>query len=373
MVLLDSGNFSANPTAEGNAATEVLLDAMGMLGYSAANVGERDVRAGYDSFERRASKARFPMISANIVRSDSKQPVIPPSVVIEASSPSGRRSVRVGVIGLVRFNPIFRKDGPEGSELEIVHPSEVLGREIEKLRGQKVDLVILLAALHRDDARMIVRAHPGVDFVVGSYGGVYTTEREGEGGAWVLYAGNQGKQIGETRIFFGEDGREPEVVNKLHYLGDIYPADPEMQKFVNDSMRGIAKKETEAGAAYAGSEACMQCHPAVREQWAATRHARAFATLRSEEDRETPACLKCHTTGFEREGGFTSSRATPQLAEVGCESCHGAGRDHIARPARGYGAVGITTCQSCHDLENSPNFDYYSYLERIVHRERGDR
>ena len=78
MVLLDSGNFSANPTPQGNAKTEVLIKGMGMLGYSAANVGERDVRAGYIEFEKRASKARFPMISANIVRSDNKQPVLPP-------------------------------------------------------------------------------------------------------------------------------------------------------------------------------------------------------------------------------------------------------------------------------------------------------
>jgi hypothetical protein len=373
MVLLDSGNFSANPTPEGIVKTEALIKGMGLMGYSAANVGERDVRAGYGAFEQRISEARFPMISANIVRSDNKQPVLPPSAVIEASSPSGKQAVRIGLIGLVRFNPIFRKDGPESSKLEIVHPNEVIGREIKKLREQKVDVVILLAALHRDDARRIVRANPGIDFVVGSYGGVYMTEQAGDGGAWVLYAGNQGKQIGETRIFFGEGGGAPEVVNKLHFLGDIYPGDPEMQRFVNGSMSGIARTKPAVGAPYAGSAACMQCHPAVHVQWTATEHAKALSALKSVKDRKAPGCLRCHTTGFGRDGGFTSTEATPQLADVGCESCHGAGRDHIARPARGYGKVGIATCQPCHDLENSPDFDYYSYFERVVHRKRTER
>lgn len=373
MVLLDSGNFSANPTPEGIAKTEALIKGMGLLGYSAANVGERDVRGGFDAFAQRTSGARFPMLSANIVRNDGKQPVFPPSAVIEATSPSGKRTVRIGVIGLVRFNPIFRKDGPDGSKLEIVHPNEVIAREIKKLRAQKVELVILLAALHRDDARRIARAHPGIDFVVGSYGGVYMTEREGEEGAWVLYAGNQGKQIGETRIFFGESGQRPEVVNKLHFLADLYPMDPEIQKFVNGSMRGIAKRKTVSGQPFAGSASCAPCHASVHERWATTKHAEALAALKSKKDSKAPACLVCHTTGFGKEGGFTSVQATPQLAGVGCESCHGAGREHIARPTRGYGKVGIATCQSCHDLENSPEFDYYSYLERVAHTERAGR
>jgi hypothetical protein len=374
MVLFDSGNFSANPTPQGIAKTEAMIEGMGRLGYSVVNLGERDIRVGFNAFAERTRGARFPMVSANIIRNDSRETILRPSIVIEASSPNGESSVRVGVMGLMRFNPIFRKDGPEGSKLEIIHPSEVIGREIKDLRAQKVDVVVLLAALHRDDARRIVKAHPGIDFVVGSYGGVYMTEREPEGETWLLYGGNQGKRLGETRVFFGESSQARRVENKLHFLSDVYPFDPDMQKFVNETMRGISENRPDvSGGSYVGSKACMQCHPAVHEQWASTEHAKAMAALESEKDRRAPGCLKCHTTGFGKDGGFTSPQATPQLAEVGCESCHGAGRGHIARPAKGYGKVGLATCQPCHDLENSPDFDYYSYRARIVHRDRAER
>jgi hypothetical protein len=373
VLLLDSGNFSANPTPSGIVKTEALIAGMGRLGYAAANVGERDVRAGYDAFLDRTRGARFPLVSANIVRSDNKKPVLPPSLVVEAMAPNGKRSVRIGLIGVVRFNPIFRKAGPEGTRLEIIHPNEVIGRELKRLREENVELVILLAALHRDDARRIVKEHPGIDIVVGSYGGFYVTEQEEEG-SWVLYSGNQGKQLGESRIFLGEGGRRPEVVNKLHYLSDLYPTDPAMREFISGVMRDADRGRTEMpDRPYAGPSACMQCHPAAHGQWASTPHARALAALKAEKDRESPDCLKCHTTGFGRDGGFESAGATPALANVGCESCHGPGRDHIAGPRKGYGKVGIRTCQSCHDVENSPDFDYYSYLTRVVHRDRAGR
>ncbi len=48
MVLLDSGNFSDNPTAEGDHNTTALLGAMNTLGYEVVNLGERDIRMGYD-------------------------------------------------------------------------------------------------------------------------------------------------------------------------------------------------------------------------------------------------------------------------------------------------------------------------------------
>jgi hypothetical protein len=52
-VLLDSGNFSDNPTEAGDLRTATLLQAMKRLGYKAINVAERDLMLGYDDFIER--------------------------------------------------------------------------------------------------------------------------------------------------------------------------------------------------------------------------------------------------------------------------------------------------------------------------------
>ena len=39
-------------------------------------------------------------------------------------------------------------------------------------------------------------------------------------------------------------------------------------------------------------------------------------------------CLKCHTTGFGKPGGFKSIAETSNLANVQCEGCHGPGSEY---------------------------------------------
>ena len=78
-------------------------------------------------------------------------------------------------------------------------------------------------------------------------------------------------------------------------------------------------------------------------------------------------CVGCHVVGFGRKGGFANAKATPELANVQCEACHGPGSIHAESPAAGYGAAGARSCLRCHDPQNSPEFDFYSYWPKIRH------
>jgi hypothetical protein len=100
--------------------------------------------------------------------------------------------------------------------------------------------------------------------------------------------------------------------------------------------------------AYVGAKKCKTCHLKEWKSWSTTTMAQTFEVLkpgeRSEEkvaagldpDKDyttDPSCLKCHTTGFGEDGGFVDIATTPDLAGVGCEMCHGAGKDYIATGA----------------------------------------
>ncbi len=229
---MDSGNFSDNPTPEGDLKTNALLRAMDQLGYAAANVGDRELVIGYDAFVKRTAGARLPFISSNIVRQDTAEPVFKPYTVVKAKSPDGSASLKVGLVGATRFNPLFLKAGPEGSNLVIAKPEEALPQYVEEVRKQ-ADVVVLLAALHKEEARRIVQSVPGIDLVVGAYGGMISVREEKAGDAWLLYAGNQGKRVGETRVYLQADRRIQSAETYLHMLSAVYPSNQPMLDYVN--------------------------------------------------------------------------------------------------------------------------------------------
>lgn len=349
---------------------------MAGLGYDAVNVGERDVRQGWDEFARRTTEVEMPFLSANLVRKAEQDTLLPPYRLIEARSPDGTNVVRVGVIGVLRYNPVFLKPGPDGSQIAVAHPAVRVQAAVEALGKEKPDLIVLLGALHRDDARRIVREVPGIDVVVGSYGGLYTTQREQEGETWLLYSGNQGKRLGSTRIELAEGGGVADQQTKIHLMTDVYPADPEMLEFVYAVPVDPPKAAEQAAALtspgpFVGSVMCRTCHLTEFEQWSATRHATALDSLVKQGKQGEAECVQCHTTGVGKTGGFRGAELTPGLVQVGCESCHGPGAYHSRQPRKGYGAVSLANCTGCHDVKNSPEFDYYKYLPRISHRAGG--
>ncbi len=125
-------------------------------------------------------------------------------------------------------------------------------------------------------------------------------------------------------------------------------------------------------AAYVGSDACKSCHAAEFDVWSASPHERAAASLASAGKQADADCLRCHTTGFGSPGGFprdAAAPAHPDLARVGCESCHGPGGDHVKEGARHIGTilslgdkcdscVILQICGTCHDDANDPGFEF---------------
>lgn len=247
-VALDSGNFSDNPNEEGELRTRILLRGLEKLGYRVANVGERDLALGYDAFAKNVEGLELEFISANVVKQGTREPVFKPWSVIDVVPAGGGRALKLGVIGVVRYNPVWQKAGPEGTNLAIASPIEMVKRYMPELRAQS-DIVVLLGALHRDDAGRIAREVPGIDFVLGAYGGHTNTNEESEGATKIFYTGNQGRWVGETRIFQDAERRLRSSTSYLHHLTARYPEDDVMRGFVDEGNRSIARLKGGEGTA----------------------------------------------------------------------------------------------------------------------------
>lgn len=120
---------------------------------------------------------------------------------------------------------------------------------------------------------------------------------------------------------------------------------------------------------YVGGKACFSCHAEAADVWKHSKHAGALATLEHEGHDRDPDCVSCHVVGLDSLNGFVSRMKTPDLASVGCESCHGAGKAHSAAPKLNpMPKIGEKACMSCHRPENSPRFDFSTYWAKIKHK-----
>jgi predicted CXXCH cytochrome family protein len=134
--------------------------------------------------------------------------------------------------------------------------------------------------------------------------------------------------------------------------------------FVVVSAPGIRAEQT---GAYVGAEKCAPCHSDINDTWKNTRHAKAIDSLKKSSQEKLPACVKCHVTGIEKDGGFIDYELTPEMAGVQCEVCHGPGSAHIAGPS----AKNITKdpgaalCRQCHTQGQDPGFNYESKVKGV--------
>jgi hypothetical protein len=123
---------------------------------------------------------------------------------------------------------------------------------------------------------------------------------------------------------------------------------------------------------YVGNESCADCHANATKSWTASKHARAMASLVATGDDVDPGCVRCHVVAYGTGRGFVDARSTKNLADVGCEACHGPRAAHVESRRAGRAdapspRVGETACAACHDSEHDPNFEFASYWARIVH------
>ncbi len=157
---------------------------------------------------------------------------------------------------------------------------------------------------------------------------------------------------------------------------------PEARAKLVAEQRAARQNLLPSAAAYVGSAACQTCHADEHAGWLAQDHAKAFATLEAKGKAGDIACLRCHTTGFDKPGGFQAAgTAQPGLRGVGCESCHGPGGDHVGQDARKRGTILklsdkcgscaiLQVCGSCHDDANDPGFEF-EVIDKILRQRHG--
>ncbi len=362
-MLVDVGGAPAGTSDYDLLRFEAALRGEAALGVAARNLGAAELALGPERLRSLAAETDAPWVSAN-ARDPSGELFARPFIALDAG---GRRVVLVGVT-----DPRYAT-----AEFSIAPPRQAA---LDAIRSAgPADLLVVLAYLPEDELRELAETLPEADLVLGGPTGQPMTPRQ-IGPVLLASATNQGKFLARVDVPPGS-GRPAARVDELD---GSYADDPEqtanLRRFYDElEQRDIAAAETgygpnlppdlPSGFAVAGTDRCRECHAADHDLWSTSAHAHAWDSLTPTRAHTDPACQRCHTTGYGLPGGFASMARSPLRRGVGCESCHGPSLAHAEDPTErtAYFAQAASHCVVCHDRENSPDFDYEPYWNRIRH------
>jgi hypothetical protein len=231
----------------------------------------------------------------------------------------------------------------------------------------------LLNILLADITITVAKELTGWDVIILSSG--ETLEEPIEVNGTIIISGYpKGEKLGILSVVIDTEGRVNSFTHKWLSLEEDIADDPKIRELINKYDKEVAilfdnLAEVEAlnNTTYLGYENCTECHQPFIEQWQTTRHADAFATLERVGKSRDPECIVCHTTGYGAEGGFYNITTTPRLTNIQCEECHGPGQEHLSDYSAPLKPVQEATCLKCHTEENSPDFDFSTYIKKIQH------
>lgn len=159
VLVLDAGNSLMGQTLAMQSEGRVLVEAMNLMGYDALAVGTMELAKGVDVLLERAAEAEFPILSANLVWSETGEPVVEPYVVWEG------QGLRVAIIG-VTYAEALRGLERLSPGVELLGPVERVAHHVAELRPQ-ADIVIVLSHLGIHEDKALAQAVEGIDIIIG--------------------------------------------------------------------------------------------------------------------------------------------------------------------------------------------------------------
>jgi hypothetical protein len=420
---IDLGGISRRTGIQAQQKFEITLEALRDLQYVVLGMGVEELRLGPDYLlAQHLTEGDEPLrfLGSNLVFFGAKELGTPlPHAVIEIEG------LKIGISCVM--SETIRKDViPEmtaeeaaAAELQFTDPQPALTEVLQHFEQEAVEFRILISHATLEESRALAREFPQWNLVLAANGfGDGEPAPEMIGPVRMLQVGENGKSAGVLALY-PDDTVEPVRFELVTLDGTRFADTPRMtalmQKYQDRLLEESVVTSSEpaihgSGAKFIGADRCGECHTTAYAIWKETPHSHAFESLDPVHRRKgherlhgvnrsfDPECLSCHVTGwnpkeyFRFDSGFLNEKfaATDEerklqslLAGNQCENCHGPGSRHVelidagdleaaAREVRvtldqARDEASGKSCRECHDLDNSPEFDFDSYWEKVKH------
>jgi hypothetical protein len=363
LILVSTGGLLASEAPEDRLTGEYILKGLQSLDYDAIGVQWRDLAFGTDF----VATQQLPWVATNWLGHDFTK----------------ERAIHRGPVMAVFFDWLDPKASPV---LNKPGAKTLVDKRVDKLRQRLKEakahgaLTLVATYLSLDEAtQQLPMVDIDVLFIKSAYEKFGAPQKVGS--TLVLQPGSRGERLGRVDLTLNDRGGVASYQQEVIALPKTVPDSPRMQAWYDaynaavkkayEHTAAIRKRQASGDSPYVGDEVCGTCHADQHKIWEKTKHSGAYGALLDVNKAFDPACIKCHTVGFDKPGGFIDSNVTAQLENVQCENCHGAGRKH----AESKGIIPVENadwkpeqmCHQCHVPAHSPSFKFSEYWPRIKH------
>ena len=396
---MDVGGIARGYGRQAEMKFQIMVDGMRTMGYDAITLGTTELRLPAGELlsvtANMGDGRQSPFLSANVALFGFDAGLTSRYRVVEAAG------MKLGITGV--WGKKYQRE-VHNDEVEVIDPAEALENVMPELE-EKADYLVLLAHATMDETVALAKRFPRFDLVVTAGGAPQPPskpERIEGTDALLIEVGDKGMDAIVLGLY--DDPKQPLRYQRVP-LDSRFPASREMHLlmvayqdqlkrvgFAGLGLRPVPHPQQETNGAFVGSKKCFPCHEESTRVWRRSGHGRAYQTLVDLNPPRNfdPECVSCHVIGwhptkyFPYDGGYKSLKETPHLIDTGCETCHGPGEAHVNAEMGSdeelqrklQQAMVVTKeaseqrqCMTCHDLDNSPDFDFKTYWPHVEHYE----
>jgi hypothetical protein len=355
--IVDTGTLVAGTGEQDLIKFRILFEAFRLLGYDLVHLTDEDVQIAHSLGLEAPQEGSFSVIGTHWGPDQAD----PPRIFVKRLAVRGRQIT-------VRFAALdARTASPESA-------AEAFGVQVG---AYCVDILILRNA--DADSRPIWTAFSDVDCIVWPSDSDEPQILSEPGQRPLVFTvGRFGRHISRLSVGFSDPDAGPALSLEDIPVEETLPENESLARLYRQYQQIVSQSDLlekyprvplPGQLQYVGSGQCRWCHVIEHAEWSPNPHADAFATLVEVGSDRDPECVICHVVGMDRETGYINEERTPHLKDVGCESCHGPGSEHI----RSNGYLPTTepkmTCLDCHTPDHSSGYAGHEdeFREKIRH------
>ncbi len=217
-LMLDAGNMFSGALISDAFQGEPVVEVMNAIGYDAATIGVNEFNFGVDALHDRAKQANFPFLSAN---TSAPLPDIQDAAIYNA------QGIRIAVIGLTT-EELTRTGHPQNVKyVDVGDVVQSLAGILPRVRD-RVDFIILLSHLTRQEEERVARAFPEIRLIIGAHEEVELPARIGR--ATIVGAGKFGRYVGVLDLSFNNFALKS-IESRMVSLDNVQP-DPAIDRLL---------------------------------------------------------------------------------------------------------------------------------------------